>query len=258
MASLQKFDYFFELPGELREQILSYLVIEPGGIIIGQRGEWSQGIAHEFGQPQERRRRRGADGSLSSDDDDSDEEDDYGDQFTKKPRWPLNYFLVSQTFHREVTSIYFRENTFYLLATGRKTVARQPARGHHVVRRATWMLGSPRRFTGEGSEGGEDANFPGPCERLLGDPRYRDSRRRMRNIVIYVKALRGILVEGVFRPLGDMCVPSLCSFHPSFSLFTDTFIIILSLLSSLTNDVLAQGSHRRVETPRDKSLVVPS
>lgn len=260
MVSLQEFNYFFELPGELREQILGYLVVEPGGIIVGQRGEWSRSIAYELGQPQdsERRRHRGVDSSLCSDDSYSDEEDDYGDQFTKKPRWPLNYFLVSHTFHREATCVYFQENTFYLLATGRKIVSRQPACGHHVVRSATWMLGRPRRFTGEGSEVGDDARFPGPCERLLGDPRYRDSRRRMKNIVIYIKALRGILVEGVFRPLGDMYVPSFCPCHTSFFLFTGAFIIVMSLLLSLTNDVFAQGPRRRVETPRDKSLVVSS
>lgn len=163
MSNMPQFDYFFDLPGELRRQILGYLVVEPGGVMIGQRGPWSRAIG---GSPS------WSFADIDTDDQDDDDADTLG--------WPLNYFLVSHAFHREVTAVYFRQNTFYLIATGRK-----PA-----------------------------TTYPGPCERLLGDPRYRDSRRRMRKIVLYIKALRGVLVDGVFKPLGDMYVPSPCHHHP--------------------------------------------
>lgn len=240
MAFLQRFDYFFDLPGELREQILSYLVIKPGGVIIGEPGEWSQNLARELGQPQKKCVRTGADSSsLCSDIDDDDEEgeengDDDGDDEPgsrrKKSKWPLNYFLVSQTFHREVTSIFFRENTFYLLATGRMatfsrhykapTAAGMPFLsvngGQNNQRHLTYARNDLHMSDANHRRWVHKRNFEESCEKLLGLARYRDSRRRIRKVVVYIKALRGRLEEDIFLPLGDMYVTHMSpSLHSS-------------------------------------------
>lgn len=282
MAALPRFDYFFDLPGELRKQILGYLLVKPGGVIIGEPGEWSQSIAHELGQPRKLRPRKPAEDSSSSsssstsfDDDDDDDlssissddydyddddDDDYDDtpgrRRKRKSRWPINYFLVSQTFHREATAVYFRENTFYLLATGRKPApdllsrpdgARRAAgsgsasafgfnnhyhnhKHEYHYPRNNDRRGGGRRLKRGGIIGGVGGAFPGPCEGLLGEARYRDSRRRMRKVVVYVKALRGPLVEGVFKPLGDMYVVPAPSFFPFSSILPSPFVLSVVLL----------------------------
>lgn len=231
------FSYFFELPGEIREQILGYLVVKPGGIIIGERGTWRRNIAHElsepkgFPPPRSSRQARASswaandEHSLSSTSDEEHEgyETDEADEadevaYAANPnKWPLNYFVVSSTFYREVSAVFFRENTFYLLATGRRGPAPELMRsfgfGGYVADMALathegneWPSKGGRRRRRKRYPGEDRDDFPGPCEKMLGKSQYRDSRRRIRNVVVYVRALRGLLVEAFFDPLGDMYV----------------------------------------------------
>lgn len=178
MALLQTFDSFFDLPGELREQILGHLLIRPDGIICGPFPEAGP---------------RSFDGPLNDESDDCYERQ--GQEGS--PGWPLNYFLVSQAFNREATAVYFRENTFYLWASGRK-------RGRTSL---TWDSPALQDF-GRDAPSGRTRNLPAlhpaACEVLLKRPEWARSRRRIRSIVLYLGRLRGGLDQNVFQPLSDM------------------------------------------------------
>lgn len=191
MAALKTFDYFFDLPGELREQILGYLLIDPNGIIIGEPGSWSHNIHAD-------RHREGSVTYVSDLSDEYDEEEDDGDDDddsqSSPPAWPINYFLVSQTFHREATAVFFHDNTFFLLATGHKRLSPRSSSSHRLGYRDAAR--PYRRWPG--------GVFPGIGEALLGSERYLGARRRMRHVVVYISGLRGALVDGVLAPLGDM------------------------------------------------------
>lgn len=109
------YDYFFKLPGELREQILTSLLVKPEGVRIHDLS-CSDLMRSKRPEPQTKPRlwhdevlRRtyvvGEDFAL----------------------WPLSYFLVSRAFHREASAAYFSRNMFYLY--GRKRY-RPPPRRH--------------------------------------------------------------------------------------------------------------------------------
>lgn len=170
MAILEQFDFFFELPSELREQILGYLLIKPKAIQI------KQGFRRlEFSDSNE----------LSSDSstDEDDEDDLYG------PRWPLNYFLVSQTFKREATATYFRENVFHIFPKGTKVLLHRPdyAKRDHDSGLSTLNFKDPRSG-----------------DALLLNPAWKPSVQRIRNVVVYIHRLRDFLEGSVFQPLLDM------------------------------------------------------
>lgn len=170
MAILKQFDLFFELPSELREQILGYLLIKPKAIQIKQafrRLEFSDS------------------NDLSSDSsaDEDCEDDSYG------PHWPLNYFLVSQTFKREATATYFRENVFLIFPKGTKVLFNRPdySKRDHDAGLSTLSFKDPRSG-----------------DALLLNPVWKPSVQRIRNVVVYIHRLRDFLERSVFQPLLDM------------------------------------------------------
>lgn len=178
MAIAETFDFFFDLPGELREQILGHLLVKPDGIKFGS---FPEAVPHPV---------------EYSENDGSDDDQDRCDR-DDSPSWPLNYFLVSQTFNREATAIYFRENTFYLWASGRK------------------RAGTTRGFDSQAMKSFEDTSHserrkilpaicPAACEVLLNTPEWARSRERIRSIVLYIGRPRGALDQNVFQPLSDM------------------------------------------------------
>lgn len=167
MASLETFDLFFDLPGETREQILGYLLIKPTGINIDQDTDPQGGHSarvHRWRLPN----------PLSESAPQDDDDQDYG------PLWPLNYFLVSQTFNREATAVYFRNNTFHILC--------KPAL-------KDW--GRQSKFNRTMARSGDA---------LLNNPAWTRSRRRIRHAVVYVRRARGQLDHDVFQPLLDMAL----------------------------------------------------
>lgn len=168
------FDYFFDLPGELREQILGLLLVKKGGIILAaHRSSLAKGLD-----------------DVSSEESDY---DGYDDTSEDSPTWPLNYFLVSQVFNREATAIYFSENNFHISATGRKYSP------HPLLDdpRATYAIGQRLHQHGLGPP-------PPPGEALLNTPEWERSRRRIRKVVLDVQRPRGSLSVDVFDPLLDM------------------------------------------------------
>lgn len=169
-----RFDRFFELPGELREQILAHLLVEPAGIHKGER--------HCFPD---------TDTESMEDDDDSDSGDDYGcedDNSDNKRRvgWPVNYFLVSQTFYKEASSLFFGENTFYLYAGVRRSTLFDALSKQGIL--APQQQSSRRK--GLAGRGGE--------------AHYLRSRRRVRHLVLYIQRLGGSLAGLIAPCLQDM------------------------------------------------------
>ncbi|KAF3764692.1 hypothetical protein M406DRAFT_70784 [Cryphonectria parasitica EP155] len=168
MTALQTFDYFFDLPGELREQILSYLLVRSHGVGLGSMP-----------------------GIVPSKADDIETGDFYDcPKQNGAPAYPLNYFLVSQTFHDEATSVYFRENSFHIVATGRKYLPTQSG----LVRVPDQVLEERTRR----------AFLPSPGEALLNRPDWAHVRQRIRKVVLYLQRPRGFLEKEIFEPLLDM------------------------------------------------------
>lgn len=177
MATSASFDCFFDLPGELREQILGYLLIRPTGVFIGSVPRLLQ---------------------LNPDDDQEEDDESYGYNYQNdhdgSPEWPVNYFLVSQTFNREATAIFFRENSFHIYATGRKYV---PSASEDALQHSAQSSTKPPYWH-------ETGLAPAPGEALLNAPEWIRSRRRIRQVVLYIQRPRGHLEKDIFQPLLDM------------------------------------------------------
>lgn len=163
----RRFDCFFELPGELREQILAHLVVKPAGIHLGER--------HCFPD---------RDTEPSEDDDSSGNGDDGDDE--RRVGWPVNYFLVSQTFYREASSLFFGENTFYLYAGVRRSTLFDALSTQGVL----VPQQQPLRRKGPAGRGST--------------AHYLRSRRRARHLVLYLQRLGGSLGDFVAPCLQDM------------------------------------------------------
>lgn len=175
MAMPGTFDCFFDLPGELREEILGHLLIRPGGVFIGS--------VPRLLQP-------------NPDDGQEDDESycyDHQNDHDGSSEWPVKYFLVSQTFNREATSIFFRENTFHIYATGRKYILPPPE-----------YMSSPGQSSTKPSYWHGTSLPPAPGEALLNRPEWVRSRRRIRQVVLYIQRPRGHLEWDIFQPLLDM------------------------------------------------------
>lgn len=167
----EQFELFFELPSELREQILGYLLIKPEAIQIKQYSN-----RREFSDSND----------LNSDS--SAAEDEYDESYG--PHWPLNYFLVSQTFKREATATFFRENVFHIFPRGTKVFSNRPdylKRDHDSVGSSSMSFKDPRSG-----------------DALLLNPAWTPSVQRMRNAVVYIHRLRDFLERSVFQPLLEM------------------------------------------------------
>lgn len=174
----RRFDRFFELPGELREQILAHLVVKPTGLHLGEHYCFPRADAD---------RESGLGDGDSSDNDDSDveyERDDNAGDF--RASWPVNYFLVSQAFYREASSLFFGENTFHLYAGVRKSVLFDALSRQGVLAPQQQSL-RPRGPAGRGNAA-----------------HYLCSRRRVRHLVLYIQRLGGSLGGFVAPCLQDM------------------------------------------------------
>ncbi|KAL1882152.1 hypothetical protein Daus18300_000637 [Diaporthe australafricana] len=179
----RKFGYFFELPGELREQILAHVIVKPTGVHVGERhcfpGATGLHGDTESGEDDE--------GSGREDDDDDEEEEDGENDSDSGVGWPVNYFLVSQTFYREASSLFFGENTFHLYAGVRRSVLFDPLSDQGVLAPQGQQL--PRR-RGSANCGGASL--------------YLRSRRRVKRVVLYIQRLGGSLGDVIAPCLQDM------------------------------------------------------
>lgn len=175
MALTPAFELFFDLPSELREQTLGYLLVKSQAIQI-THDSGKIGI-HSFSIEQQN--------ESSGCDEDKVDVDVYE---ADGPRWPLNYFLVSQTFNREATATYFRKNTFHIFSKDSKMLYTHPG---HLRSHCSQLLALSCRGPRSG-------------DALLLNPAWTPSVRRIRNIVVHVQRLRGFLDQSVCQPLLDM------------------------------------------------------
>lgn len=171
----RRFDHFFELPGELREQILALLVVKPAGLHLGEQ--------HCF--PDRDTSPLEDEDNPDSDDDDNEYEGDGGDE-ERWVGWPVNYFLVSQTFYREVSSLFFGENKFYLYAGVRRSTLFDALSKQGILAPQQQSL----RDKGAASCGSA--------------AHYLRSRRRVRHLVLYIQRLGGSLGDLIAPCLQDM------------------------------------------------------
>ncbi|EAQ93439.1 predicted protein [Chaetomium globosum CBS 148.51] len=95
----QKFEYFFDLPPELRGQILSYICVFPTPILVGGGPGGSNGS----GKLRKLRRLR------------------------RPP--PTNLFLASPVLHREAGHLYYSRNTFHISFPPPPSCSRKRTRG---------------------------------------------------------------------------------------------------------------------------------
>ncbi|ROW14215.1 hypothetical protein VPNG_04269 [Cytospora leucostoma] len=154
------FDCFSKLPGELREQILTYLLVKPEGVHIDNL---SCSDLMDSKRPDPRADPRAwrhavlpvvARGDL--------------------PGWPLSYFLVSQAFHREASAVYFSRNLFYLYSERR----------YPRVPRVRLGSGAPRLERQDRDPEG------GVVQEEHSRYSYLDSLRRIRRLVLSIRSIR--------------------------------------------------------------------
>jgi hypothetical protein len=176
-----KFEYFFDLPPELREQILAHICLFPTGIWVGG------GDGDDDGERSVPLPRSSTTGSTTTSiftqqlttttrrvqvNDAEEPELEYADP-------PVNLFLASPVLYRAAGDLYYGRNVFHLDFSS-----------HAWGRKQKSLVAS--------AYGG------GALWRLVTHPDTAGARRRMRSVVVYVRRL-GELVAGVLAPaLGDM------------------------------------------------------
>lgn len=161
------YDYFFKLPGELREQILTSLLVKPEGVRIH---DLSCSDLMRSKRPEPRTKPRlWHDVVLRR---------TYvvGEEFAL---WPLSYFLVSRAFHREASAAYFSRNMFYLYSRKRY---RPPPVGTSAL--------LPKRR----SRGRDRDREGGPAQEEPNRYSYLGSLRRVRRAVLQVRSMEDGLV----------------------------------------------------------------
>ncbi|KAH6650911.1 hypothetical protein F5144DRAFT_66918 [Chaetomium tenue] len=178
----QTFKCFFDLPVELREQILSYICIFPTDILVGS-GPGGRCVA---------RIPAAADVTQHGD---QDQRHDYDDEAKKEDPVdydyadpPTNLFLASPLLYREAGDLYYTRNTFlfpFILPSScspgrRRTRHRSPHRPRH------------QQF-------GVDALL-----RLLTHPDTTNARRRIRAAVVVVRDVGTQLQNVIVPALTDM------------------------------------------------------
>ncbi|RYP69819.1 hypothetical protein DL769_005171 [Monosporascus sp. CRB-8-3] len=160
---------FFDLPPELRETILSHLLVSPTGIHIN--GNYNKNHPHNHNHYHYRHHRRNwnhhhhhQQGPLDSDSepDGDSHDDDLTTPPRPPPRWPLPYFLAGTQMYREASGVFYARNEFVLDVPARHLSESPlfhragflgPSAGRRRVRRLTLVLRRP---------GGEFADLLAP------------------------------------------------------------------------------------------------
>ncbi|KAK4105698.1 hypothetical protein N658DRAFT_492184 [Parathielavia hyrcaniae] len=179
----QRFEYFFDLPPELREQILSHLCLFPTGINVGggvdgkvvpmpaapaSNASISTAGAH---QSTHHTSTSSQSYSLLQVDEDKDENED--DENCAEP--PINLFLASPVLYREAGDLYYGRNVFHLNCVLSLSLRRRVP---------------PRQSSA--------------LSKLLNDRDTSGARWRIRSAVVYVKRLGGLVQLWLGPVLGKM------------------------------------------------------
>jgi hypothetical protein len=201
----QTFEYFFDLPPELRGQILEYICVFPSGILVGggvDGGSVCLRPARSAAGQQQQQHDTIYDGDDNTDGDENNAEAENPQQ-QQPADPPINLFLASPILYRDAGDLYYTRNVFHLdvaaVAWGRRgqySAAYDPA--------AAGSSPSPSMSpaaAGRGHPRGVAAQM-----RLLTHPDTAPARRRIRCAVVQVRRLGGLVTDAVAPALGDMVV----------------------------------------------------
>ena len=186
----QTFEYFFDLPPELREQVLCHVCLFPYGILV----KLARGAVRALPGPSAGgvapRHHGGGDGE---DDDDEAEE-------LAEP--PVNLFLASPVLYREAAAIYYGRNVFHLDLEAFKWGRKQRNRVLELASTGASTGATAGSGSGSGRKGGREL---GAALQLLADPNAAGARRRIRSVVVNVRRF-GAMVQYVLVPVLEAMV----------------------------------------------------
>ncbi|GAB1310262.1 hypothetical protein MFIFM68171_00472 [Madurella fahalii] len=207
----QRFDLFFDLPPEIREHILSYICLFPGGVLVG--GGVNVPVAAAAAAAAAGASRDESFADENDDDGDGDGDGDGQGQEAANP--PVNLFLASPFFYREAGDLYYGRNVFHLDFGGASSSSSSSSRTANPsgawgrrrnIRR--WQRQQQREEREErdnesnrGSGGmGKKRKWGGSVVmRLLTDAEAAGARGRIRSVVCYI-ARFGALAMGHLVP----------------------------------------------------------
>ena len=186
--AFQTFEYFFDLPPELREQVLLHVCYFPSGILV----KLARGAVRPLPA-------QSAGGAAHRDDDagDGDDEDGDGGELAEPP---VNLFLASSVLYREAAAIYYGRNVFHLDLEAFKWGRKQRNRVLELA--STGASAGSGSGRGSGSKGGREL---GAALQLLADPNAAGARRRIRSVVVNVRRF-GAMVQYVLVPVLEAMV----------------------------------------------------
>ena len=216
------FEYFFDLPPELREQILSHICVFPSGILVGGGDDvnGSGNVALGGGGPA-LTTRVAATTTVAA----QNEGDGGGDETVVPANPPVNVFLASPILYREARELYYGRNVFHFdLASWSWAVSwgsRRMKRMQRLQRRreeqggwtaaaaaAAGLDGFGQGENGRGGNGNGNGNGKGDnmgtVMRLLMQPETAGARRRIRSAVVYVKRFGALMLDVLVPALKDM------------------------------------------------------
>ncbi|KAK4129426.1 hypothetical protein N657DRAFT_686753 [Parathielavia appendiculata] len=191
--AVQSFDFFFDLPPELREQILSHICLFPTGINVGG-GEGGKTVlmpaptrnTSTAGAHQNTHQTGTSSQLFHKQEEDAEEDDEEGECASP----PVNLFLASPILYREAGDLYYGRNDFHLGVTSSAWGRKQRSR---VLNYSSGLPSTGTAGTGIGA-----------LTRLLTHPDTTYARRRIRSAILYVKRFGALVLDVLAPALGDM------------------------------------------------------
>ncbi|KAL2165333.1 hypothetical protein VTH06DRAFT_630 [Thermothelomyces fergusii] len=201
---LERFDYFFDFPLEIREHILSYFCLFPTGIWVGG-GAGGKSIALSPAAAALLAGKSavgggGGGGAYALGDCSADP--------------PINLFLASPLLYREAGDLYYGRNVFHfafsLCSWGRKK-AQQPQGGHGLDKERATTQQEQRRGEGPISAAAAARHAPhdpsaAALARFLTHADTARARRRVRSAVVHLRRLGGLVEDVVVPALADLAL----------------------------------------------------
>ena len=200
------FDYFFDLPPELREQILAHVCLFPSGVLVwggvdGRSVPLSPGPSAAAATTRHANDTTPTTTGLLGEgvDEEEEEEEESADP-------PVNLFLASPVLYREAGDIYYGQNVFHFDFASASWGRRQQSRVLDQLAAASTFASTAMPIgTGEVSRGSSGVGDGiGALVRLLTHPDMAGARRRIRSAVVYVKRFGALVLDVLAPALGDM------------------------------------------------------
>jgi hypothetical protein len=207
----QLFECFFDLPPELREQVLSHICVFPNGILVGG-GVDGRSIPLPVTSPP-----TSTTAAVSTvthnvtaacitctnqpfpgQEDQTREEEEEEEEGGEHADPPVNLFLASPVLYREAGDLYYGRNDFHLDLASSSWGRRQQSR------LASDLTSSAAPNVNSGPGPGSLGPGMGALLRLLTHPDTAHARRRIRSAVVYVKRFGALVLDVLAPALADM------------------------------------------------------